>query len=1213
MPAAMWFPKVRRVSVAVAAAVAVVSAFPSGAGTVSSVPQTGSGAIVVDGAVNAIVTVGSTVVLGGAFTHAGPYTGNFASVPVGGGTPTSLPVVDGTVNAVVPDGSGGWYIGGSFTSVGSNAISNLVHITSAGAVDAAWVPSPNAEVDALALSGATLYVGGQFSTIGGTSRSNVAAVSAATGTATSWNPNPDSTVDAIAVSGSTVYVAGSFANVGTTARAGLAAISASSGSVTTWNPAPSPAASVTAIAVSPDGNTVYAGGTFTQIGANSASLSRLAAISASTGDASTTWAPAPNNTVDALVLSSDGGTLYVGGTFTLIGSAAQTRNDVAAVSTSDPGNPTSWDPSTVGSSVSALALSSDGGTIYVGGTFTQIGGQSRQDLAAVTTSSSATATSWQEDADASPNALAATSSAVGVGGAISSVGLQSRSRLAAVSTSGTLLDFNPGPNNTVNALAVSPDSSTVYVGGNFTSIGGLSQRYLAAVTLSTGNVTSWSPSPTGAVASLAAEKIGSDVDVYVGQTTGSGSHLVAFLGSSGLAPGAFSPTSLSGNVNALVLSPDGTVLAAGGSFTGKVVELDSTTGAAASGWTVPSTVPTTVYALAFTSDGTTLYLGGSGSTQLEGVNSSGTATWTPSVANGQVQAIAVSGSTVYAGGTFKGNVGANSVSRNYLAAFDSTSADATSWNPSPDSVGVDSLAVTSASVYVGGGWRNTIGSTSLPYFAVFTLSAPTVTASPTISGTVMLGSTLTCSTGTWSNSPTSYSYEWLRDGSAISGATSSTYVAASADVGHHISCQVTAVNGEGSASSTSASVSIVSTPTNSAAPTVTGTVAVGTALTCNPGTWTQSPTYAYAWLLDGKAVSGATATSYTPTSGDAGHALSCRVTGSNDAGSAVATSAAVLVPSPGSTSSSSSSSSSPPPPPAPPSSGTAVTSSVTSAGGGTLALPSLATVSWESGAFAAAGTVAVTQQTLTGNLDGFGKTGPVLSVAYTAPGASESTPVFLQSPLRIVFPASAVPTKPYVATSEDGITFTPIVPLAKDELPSGQIDGYFARSDGSIVVYTRHTSLFALLHDVQAPSRPTTLVASLRGTVLRLRWPPAVDNSRTIAYYEIVRGRAIVAKVPGSHTATGFSVARLTKTSVYKVLAVDPAGNVGQLSPGIRIVVARRPKGVPTRIPAWAQRLRAWQATPKSVRGKRPATPTPLPKWYGPWSRWVATRLSIRP
>jgi surface antigen len=83
---------------------------------------------------------------------------------------------------------------------------------------------------------------------------------------------------------------------------------------------------------------------------------------------------------------------------------------------------------------------------------------------------------------------------------------------------------------------------------------------------------------------------------------------------------------------------------------------------------------------------------------------------------------------------------------------------------------------------------------------------PTNTALPSITGTAQVGSTLTCSNGSWSNSPTSYAEQWLRDGSAISSATASTYELVSADADHDLSCKVTASNAGGSASATSASV-----------------------------------------------------------------------------------------------------------------------------------------------------------------------------------------------------------------------------------------------------------------------------------------------------------------------------------------------------------------------------------------------------------------------
>ncbi len=74
---------------------------------------------------------------------------------------------------------------------------------------------------------------------------------------------------------------------------------------------------------------------------------------------------------------------------------------------------------------------------------------------------------------------------------------------------------------------------------------------------------------------------------------------------------------------------------------------------------------------------------------------------------------------------------------------------------------------------------------------------PVNTAAPTLTGTPKLGQTLTCSTGTWSNSPTAYTYVWLRDGAPIAGQTGSTYIVQSADQGHSISCQVTAGNSGG--------------------------------------------------------------------------------------------------------------------------------------------------------------------------------------------------------------------------------------------------------------------------------------------------------------------------------------------------------------------------------------------------------------------------------
>jgi len=80
------------------------------------------------------------------------------------------------------------------------------------------------------------------------------------------------------------------------------------------------------------------------------------------------------------------------------------------------------------------------------------------------------------------------------------------------------------------------------------------------------------------------------------------------------------------------------------------------------------------------------------------------------------------------------------------------------------------------------------------------LPYPENTAAPAVTGTVTVGSTLTCSTGTWSNPGTgslTYQYQWVRDKNFIPNANSSTYTLRPADQGYRISCVVVASNDSG--------------------------------------------------------------------------------------------------------------------------------------------------------------------------------------------------------------------------------------------------------------------------------------------------------------------------------------------------------------------------------------------------------------------------------
>jgi hypothetical protein len=85
--------------------------------------------------------------------------------------------------------------------------------------------------------------------------------------------------------------------------------------------------------------------------------------------------------------------------------------------------------------------------------------------------------------------------------------------------------------------------------------------------------------------------------------------------------------------------------------------------------------------------------------------------------------------------------------------------------------------------------------------------APVNTAAPVISGTPSVGSVLTTTDGTWTNSPTSFSYQWKRGATNI-GIVDNTYTLVQADAAHNITCVVTAINAGGSANATSNSLFI---------------------------------------------------------------------------------------------------------------------------------------------------------------------------------------------------------------------------------------------------------------------------------------------------------------------------------------------------------------------------------------------------------------------
>ncbi len=363
-------------------------------------------------------------------------------------------------------------------------------------------------VDALALSadGSTLYAGGNFS-------DDLIATDATSGLHSSWDPNPGGPVESLAVSGSTIYAGGAFSDIGGQQRGRIAALRAlDATAIETWNPGtndPSGTSAVYALAVSDNPNDgsheVYAGGDFTSTGG--VPRDNLAAIDQN--GVPTAWNPGADSSVQALALSADEGTLYVGGVFTTL--AGQTRNKLGALTTGTTPTLTSWNPNVDPATGNVAALVIDGPDVYAGGSFTTVGGATHNRLAAIDATTGVVRSSFAASVDDEVYTLAVGRGTLYAGGLFLHAGLSNgtpRQRLAAFAeTDGSLQTWNPAPDGAVRALAYSlgnaASSDLLYVGGDFTTAGGQPRGRIAAISPTDGTATAWNPGADASVYAIA--------------------------------------------------------------------------------------------------------------------------------------------------------------------------------------------------------------------------------------------------------------------------------------------------------------------------------------------------------------------------------------------------------------------------------------------------------------------------------------------------------------------------------------------------------------------------------------------------------------------------------------------------------------------------------------------------------------------------------------
>lgn len=155
-------------------------------------------------------------------------------------------------------------------------------------------------------------------------------------------------------------------------------------------------------------------------------------------------------------------------------------------------------------------------------------------------------------------------------------------------------------------------------------------------------------------------------------------------------------------------------------------------------------------------------------------------------------------------------------------------------------------------------------------------------AEPLVSGSARVGVTLRASTPGWT-AGTRFSYQWLRNGQAIQGATGSTYIVPARDRNAVLQVRVTGTQTFFTTVTRTGAQHLISSGILTApTPSITGIPKAGQILTAHAGAWTPGTQLRYQWYRNNQAIRGATTATYRLGAADRGQAIQVQVRGSKD-------------------------------------------------------------------------------------------------------------------------------------------------------------------------------------------------------------------------------------------------------------------------------------------------------------------------------------------
>jgi len=461
-----------------------------------------------DGTVMCAFEHNNILYVGGRFSNVSKHIGSFACLDKD--TPVVLsqatwPKVNGIVNTAVADGSGGWYIAGSFTLIDNAERLGLAHIDANGSLTG-WAPKVNGTVYALAKHGSRLYFGGKFTQVNGTGRSNLAAVNVQTGALTGWQPAANDTVLALIGDAAHIYFGGAFITVNNQSHSRLAKVDTLNGTIASWNAG----VNGSVLTMGQLQGNIYVGGSFSQSGS---SLRNNGAAFSKSGGLLQNWNPNANDVIRSMAVTDTA--IFVGGDFYEIGGGFQ-RMIACLDPVSALKNPNFSDYSfNYGIYINQIhTLSLSGRKLYAGGLFywnESFSNRTRNRLLTIDLDNN-TVLDWgiTETGNGITNNsvkfIGHANNKIFVGGDFGSIPGVPRNGIAAIDlTTNQLLDFQLpiASFGTVNAIKF--HNGLIYIGGDFNlNDNGQIRQDLAAFDPVTGTLAAWGPRiPSGEVFTMA--------------------------------------------------------------------------------------------------------------------------------------------------------------------------------------------------------------------------------------------------------------------------------------------------------------------------------------------------------------------------------------------------------------------------------------------------------------------------------------------------------------------------------------------------------------------------------------------------------------------------------------------------------------------------------------------------------------------------------------